>query len=219
MGHFERLCQHTRWDKEGVSLLQLHPLAPVGPVSQEDVALLARQHPVLVQGEVVRRWRHQPEHLRERREYCWKQTKKKKDNFPFTFKYFNFQLLLSGWSYFAALEQVIPNWCPAKINVEVCVASLYAHETIPGVEKQHQKASLSARKWPMMVADISLRHSTNDQPEHCAEENCLQWDISPLEINRRAISAPRHRRFSNWARWEGLNLSESIQSMRCTQIH
>lgn len=56
-------CRHTRWDEEGVSLLKLHSLASISPISQEDIALLARQDPVLIQGEVMRGWRHEPKHL------------------------------------------------------------------------------------------------------------------------------------------------------------
>lgn len=96
---------------------------------------------------------------------------------------------------------MIPNRCPTEINVEVCVASLHAHETIPVVEKQQQKASLSARKWPTIVAEISLCLQNNSYEQKCQQmitqgtapgklmshcDTCSQWDISSLEINGRA---------------------------------
>lgn len=65
-------CRHTRWDEEGVSLFKLHSLAAISPISQEDITLLARQDPVLIQGEVVRGWRHEPKHLRRgKRLFIW----------------------------------------------------------------------------------------------------------------------------------------------------
>lgn len=61
---WQQPCQHTRWDEEGVSLLKLHSLASISSVSEEDVALLPRQDPVLIKGQVMRVGGHQPKHLR-----------------------------------------------------------------------------------------------------------------------------------------------------------
>lgn len=43
----------TRRDEKCVALLQLNSLAAFHAVSQKDVTLFARQHPLLIQGQVV----------------------------------------------------------------------------------------------------------------------------------------------------------------------
>lgn len=51
-----------------------------------------------------------------------------------------------GWTYFGSFKHVIPDRRSAKVNVEVCVAAFYTHETIPaagnteGTEKDVEKA-------------------------------------------------------------------------------
>lgn len=226
IGHFERSCQRTRWDEEGVSLLQLHPLAPVGPVSQEDVALLARQDPVLVQGEVVRRWRHQPEHLKGRCESLPKTAKNNQKCIFFNllenasiFFFIWLILLCAPWT--GDTKQTSRrNRCGSLCNIpsrswdntwsgKTTAKSLTVSKRVA----DNGGGNLTQPAKQQLPAGIS----TTDQSEgHCARENCSQWDTSPLEINWRAIiSVPRHRRLGNWARWDWLDLSESTQSMRC----
>lgn len=94
-----------------------------------------------------------------------------------------------GCSYFAPLEQVIPNRRPAEIDVEVCVTSLHAHETIPGVGKQQQRVSLSARGWLIMAPEISLSRQNNSYRQK-SQQPISQKGTAPGKIVHNGTPLP-----------------------------
>lgn len=62
-------AQCVTWrDEERVALFQIYSLTAVCTVTQEDVALFAWQHPVLIQRQIVWAWRNQPKDLRNVRQ-------------------------------------------------------------------------------------------------------------------------------------------------------
>lgn len=87
-------------------------------------------------GEVICRWNINSKTITK----CWGlwEILPKKWFLPFTMK----RILMNDelWhrmpdTYFLSLEYVIPYWSAPKINVEVCVAALHTHQTIPREEK------------------------------------------------------------------------------------